>query len=97
MVFTDSSDPRMTVETLSSVMALVKPRKWKEVWDGFLPKSHLQMSQDIHQQSVTSASYYISHAFNPSWVKMYSTLYSNDQTGAMELVKPYLPPTSPGI
>ena len=90
------SEPSLTVESLAPVIAMVDPLKWKEVWDSLLPQFHLEVKDDIQQQSHDSAAYYINHWLNPSWREVYEHLYVYKQTSALEKAKPFLPSTSPG-
>lgn len=90
------SEISLTVDNLAPLMALVALQKWKKVWDDLLPMSHLETSNNIQEQSRSSAAYYINYSINPSWRKVYLTLYKHAQTNALERVKTFLSPTSIG-
>ena len=79
-------------------MALVDPQKWKDVWNGLLPKSYLEVTNDhdIHERSQISASFYINRWLNPSWTEVYVQLYTCNQKSALEKVIKFVRPCAPG-
>ena len=82
------------MENLAPIMALVEPKKRENVWSDVLPDFCLKMSGDVYMKCRTSALYYISYWVKASWRDVHEHIYSHNQTGALERVKPFLSPIS---
>ena len=76
-------------------MVVVEPQQWKQVWNGFLPQSHLESNAGIREQSHASASFYINHWLHPSWTDVYAQLYKCNQKNALEKVIQFIRPEKP--
>ena len=91
VIFYPCSDFTLTVENVSSVMALLKPERLRDMTDNPRYKIYIK---DGDVQSTAFARYYVHSSLNPSWRHLAEQLTSDKDTPllALERLRQFLPP-----